>query len=134
MNKILNAPEDFVSETLEGILLASDQKLMSLDKENRVIVSNYSIASSISFSNSILSELSLQVGIKFAINFILASIVGILAWQCSEHMYSLYAIHFPALSRLKHITLSMTFVTFYIETLDCHSIIRIPFYFRLFFL
>ena len=41
MNKILNAPEDFVSETLEGILLASDQKLMSLDKENRVIVSNY---------------------------------------------------------------------------------------------
>lgn len=25
MNKILNVPEDFVSETLEGILLASNQ-------------------------------------------------------------------------------------------------------------
>ena len=41
MNKILNAPENFVPETLEGILLASNQKLLSLDKENRVIVSNY---------------------------------------------------------------------------------------------
>ena len=41
MNKILNVPEDFVSETLEGILLASNQKLLSMDKDNRVIVSNY---------------------------------------------------------------------------------------------
>lgn len=41
MNKILNAPEAFVSETLEGIILASNQKLLSLDKENRVVVSNY---------------------------------------------------------------------------------------------
>lgn len=30
MNKILNVPEDFVSETLEGILLASNQKLLSM--------------------------------------------------------------------------------------------------------
>ena len=41
MNKILNVPENFVSETLEGILLASNQKLLSMDKDNRVIVSNY---------------------------------------------------------------------------------------------
>ena len=41
MNKILNAPENFVPETLEGILLASNQKLLSMDKDNRVIVSNY---------------------------------------------------------------------------------------------
>ena len=32
MNKILNVPENFVSETLEGILLASNQKLLSMDK------------------------------------------------------------------------------------------------------
>ena len=38
MKKIINAPEHFVDECLEGILLAYGDRLCSLNGDNRIIM------------------------------------------------------------------------------------------------
>ncbi len=41
MKKIINMPENFVNETMEGILAAYGDKVKSLDGDNRILLSNY---------------------------------------------------------------------------------------------
>ena len=41
MKKLINRPEDFVKETMEGIIAAYGDKVRLLDGDYRILLSNY---------------------------------------------------------------------------------------------
>ena len=44
MKKLINKPEDFVKETMEGIIYAYGDKVKLLNGDERILVTNYPVA------------------------------------------------------------------------------------------